>query len=298
MIPRAVGPLPPRDRRRRLTLGVLGALAALLVLAPVAAAGVLTPESGGGSPGAAKAATLYKIVFAMGVVIFIGVEGAIIVALVRDRFRRGRPEPEQVRGNRTLEVGWTVGAALLLVVIAVLTFAFLPGIQNPTSSGPGGLQTAGATQDVAAVDQAPPPGGKSLNVNVVGQQYLWRFDYPGPKRVFSYYRMVVPVNTTITMSITSQDVIHSFWVPKLFGKADAVPGYTNHAWFKATKPGLYPGNCAELCGENHAQMRNVVEVMPVDRYQAWYARQAQAIQQSQSALAITRKTGKGPPAAP
>ena len=87
-----------------------------------------------------------------------------------------------------------------------------------------------------------------------GQQYLWRYDYPGGD-VFSYYRMVVPTNTTVVLKITSSDVIHSWWIPKLGGKADATPGHTNETWFKISKAGIYEGQCAELCGSNHADMR-------------------------------------------
>ena len=87
-----------------------------------------------------------------------------------------------------------------------------------------------------------------------GQQYLWRYDYPGG-RGLSYYELVVPTNTTVTLNITSSDVHHSWWIPKLGGKADAMPGHTNETWFKITKAGTYEGQCAELCGEGHADMR-------------------------------------------
>ena len=86
-----------------------------------------------------------------------------------------------------------------------------------------------------------------------GQQYLWRYDYPGGAT--SYYEMVVPTNTTVVLKITSSDVQHSWWIPKLGGKADAVPGHTNETWFKISKEGIYKGQCAELCGSGHADMR-------------------------------------------
>ncbi len=87
-----------------------------------------------------------------------------------------------------------------------------------------------------------------------GQQYLWRYDYPGSGR-FNYHEMVVPTNTTVVLKITSSDVIHSWWIPKLGGKADAMPGHINETWFKIAKEGVYKGQCAELCGSNHADMR-------------------------------------------
>jgi cytochrome c oxidase subunit 2 len=104
---------------------------------------------------------------------------------------------------------------------------------------------------------------------------------------------VVPINTTITLDITASDVQHSYWIPELFGKADAVPGHINKTWFKVTKPGVYSGACAELCGENHAQMRNSVRALPVDQYEAWAARQVQDIKASQEALAQSRRQREG-----
>ncbi len=88
--------------------------------------------------------------------------------------------------------------------------------------------------------------------------------------------MVVPADTTVVLDITADDVNHSWWIPKLGGKFDAIPGYTNHTWFKA-KPGLYRGQCAELCGRNHANMLAQVRVVSPEEYQQWYDGQAQRI---------------------
>jgi cytochrome c oxidase subunit II len=293
MIPRALPALSPRHRRIRVVAALAAALALALGVAPAALADVISPEDAGGSPNAEKTDTLYLITLAMGVVIFLGVEGALIWSLVKHRYRRGKGEPEQIRGNTPLEVGWTIGAGVILVILTALTFAFLPGIRNPEASGPGGLQSTATEQELAALDQPPPPGGKALDINVVGQQYVWRHDYPGREGVFSYFELVVPVNTTVLLNITATDVDHSYWVPKLFGKADAIPGYTNRTWFKATKPGTYDGSCAELCGENHAQMRNRVRVMPVAEYEAWYRRQAADIRAARAGLQDMRRRGYG-----
>jgi cytochrome c oxidase subunit 2 len=283
----------PAYRRRLAALLVLGALGVLLLSAPAALADVITPEDGGGSREAARIETLYTITLWMALPIFVLVEGVLVYSLVRHRFRRGVPEPAQVRGNTPLEVGWTVAAALLLVVIAVITFIFLPGIRDPE---PGGSQRAGAVQ-VAATGQPPVPGGPSLNIRVVGQQYLWRYDYPGPGRLFSYGTMIVPTDTTITLDITSADVIHSFWIPELFGKADAVPGHINDMWFNVTEEGTYRGNCAELCGENHAQMIGHVKAVSPAEYRAWADRQRRDIAAAAVALADQRRrfqpTGPG-----
>jgi cytochrome c oxidase subunit 2 len=248
-------------------------------------ANAFTPESGG-SPNADDIDSLYKIVLYVGILMFLIVEGALIWSLVRHRERRRGPDPAQIRGNTPLELGWTVGAAVILVVITAVTFVYLKGIEDPPASGPDGLASG---VQVASIDQPNPPGkGKSLNIRVNGQQYLWRYDYPG-KEVYSYYEMVVPINTTVTLDITSSDVQHSWWVPKLGGKADAVPGHVNQTWFKISKPGLYKGQCAELCGENHADMRNVVRAVQPEEYMAFVERQARDIKASQKALSAQRK---------
>jgi cytochrome c oxidase subunit 2 len=297
MIQRALRAGRPSNSRL-LALAVLAAAAALLALAPAAGADVLTPEDGSGSPNAERIDLLYKITLYIAIVIFVGVEGVLIWSLVKFRRRRRGPEPAQVRGNAPLEISWTVAAALILVVLTVITFIYLDDIQDPAPSGPGGLQAAEGIE-FASIDQPAPPGGESLNIDVNGQQYLWRFDYPAPPapagpapaegQLFTYHTMVVPVNTTVTLDITSQDVAHSWWIPELGGKADAIPGKTNHTWFKVEKPGVYDGACAELCGDNHADMRAEVLALPVDEYQAWVEQQGADIGRAQQLLAVQRR---------
>jgi cytochrome c oxidase subunit II len=280
------GALPTARYRRFLLLALGAALLVLLVAAPVALAGVVTPESGG-SPNANDISNVYKITLYVAIVIFLIVECTLLWSLVRFRARRGGPEAAQIRGNTPLELGWTVGAALILVVLTVVTFIYLDDIKNPTATGPGGLSRV----EYASIDQPkPPPGqGRSLNIDVNGQQYLWRFDYPGSEQLFSYYEMVVPIDTTVTLDITASDVIHSWWIPKLGGKADAVPGHVNQTWFKIAKPGVYKGQCAELCGAGHADMRAVVKAVTPSQFQAWAKRQRADIKASQQALARQRR---------
>lgn len=286
-----------RAGARTRLIAPLAAVVALLVLAPVAHAGILTPESGGSS-NADDISTLYTVTLVIGAVIFVGVEGVLIWSLVKFRFRRGGAAPAQIRGNAPLEIGWTVAAAAILVVLTVLTFVYLDDITNPPASGPGGLESAQGVQH-ASIDQPDPPGGSPLTIAVNGQQYLWRYDYPAPDlpgdagpaegQLFTYHTMVVPVDTTITLEITSQDVVHSWWIPELGGKADAVPGHVNETWFKVSEPGVYEGQCAELCGENHADMLGEVLALPVDEYQAWVEQQAIDIEDSQQLLAVSRR---------
>jgi cytochrome c oxidase subunit 2 len=275
-------------------------LSAALIGAPQAMAGVISPENGGGSPNAEKIQTLYLVAFALGVLIFLLVEGVLIYSLVKFRKRRGGDPPAQIRGNTRLEIGWTIGAASILVVLTVVTFIFLGGIKNPSGSKPGGYvaeksQTEGKLR-FAALNQSEPPGpaNSHLNILVNGQQFLWRFDYPTKDQVFSYTDMHVPINTTVTLDITASDVDHSWWIPKLGGKADAIPGYHNHTWFRISEPGVYDGQCAELCGEGHADMVAHVIAQTPDEYKRWLAQQAADIKESQALLALQRRTrGEG-----
>ena len=285
-----------RSKRTQTLLAAAAANLLLLVLAGPASADLLTPESGG-SPNADDIDTLYKITGAMGLVILFIVEALIIYAVIKFRRKRGAPEPQAIHGNAPLEIGWTVGAIVLVAIVSVITFLFLPGIENPEESDANGLQFANVPR--AAVGQDPPPGGKSLRIHVNGQQYLWRFDYvsekpiEGQRPVYAYTDMVVPVNTTVTLKIYSSDVVHSWWIPKLGGKADATPGHTNETWFKIPKPGIYKGQCAELCGDNHADMRARVIAVPVDEYQAWVEKQRDDIIAAQEGLAQQREAGIG-----
>jgi cytochrome c oxidase subunit 2 len=280
----------PAGRTRRLTLVALAAACLLLLLlAPTALGDALTPESGGGSENAENIDTLYKISLYVSIVIFLIVEGTLIYSLIKFRSRRGGPEAAQIRGNTPLELSWTVGAALILVVLTVVTFLYLDDIKDPPPSGPNGLRADSAM--FATIDQSDPPKGDSppLNIKVNGQQYLWRYDYPGREQLFNYFELVVPTDTTVTLDITASDVIHSWWIPKLGGKADATPGHTNKTWFKIEDPGLYTGACAELCGSNHADMRARVRAVPPDEFEAWAERQRADIKEAQTTLAAQRR---------
>jgi cytochrome c oxidase subunit 2 len=240
----------------------------LLAVPPFASAGWLLPESGG-SANADSIAQLYLVVLVIAAVIFFAVTGTLGLFLVRYRKRRGRVA-SQIHGNTQLEIAWTAGAALILVALAVLTFTKLDGIVTPARSGAG---TAGALY--ASIDQPPPPGGDALRIKVTGRQFIWKYKYPNG--AYSYEELVVPVNTTVLLDLFSRDVNHSWWIPKLGGKADAIPGYTNHTWFKATRPGVFRGQCAELCGAHHAEMTATVRVVSIEAYRTWVAAQKELI---------------------
>ena len=271
----------PASIRRRLGAALLLATIGSLVLASGAFADVLTPESGG-SPNADQIDSLYKIVLYIAIVVFVVVEGALLYSLWRFRAKRGAVAA-QIHGNTRLEISWTIGAALILVVLASVTFAKLGSIQDPPNSDPNGLELAEGVL-TASTDRPMPPDGRALTICVTGLQYLWRYTYGAEcdRNAFglpySYEEMVVPSNTTVVLEIEATDVIHSWWIPKLGGKFDAVPGYKNYTWFKAPRPGVtYVGQCAELCGRNHADMTARVRVVTPEEYEAWIEQQRRDI---------------------
>lgn len=267
--------------RRRLVAALLLATIGSLVFASGAFADFLTPESGG-SPNADEIDSLYKIVLYIAIVVFVVVEGALFWSIWRFRAKKGAVAA-QIHGNTRLEISWTVGAALILVALAAVTFSKLDAIQNPPNSSPDGLELADGVL-TASVDAPTPPNGKKLTICVTGRQYIWRYTYGEECQrnafgvPYSYEEMVVPANTTVVLDIEATDVIHSWWIPKLGGKFDAVPGYKNYTWFKAPKAGeTYLGQCAELCGRNHADMTARVRVVTPAEYIAWLGQQRRDI---------------------
>ena len=293
-MPPALAEAHSRTRRRVFTIAFAACILGVLALAGVASADFLTPESGG-SANADDIDTLYKIILGVAVVIFVGVEGALVYSLVKFRARKGAV-PAQIRGNTSLEIGWTLGAAVILVVLAVVTFAMLGGIRNPPNSDADGYPTPVVPElKNAAAFQPRPPNGRSLNIKVNGQRYVWRYTYPDKattpenQRVASYVEMVVPTKTTITLDIEAQDVAHSWWIPQLGGKFDAVPGHVNFTWFKIENPGLYKGQCAELCGRNHADMVAQVRAVTPAEFKVWLAAKKHEIEESDAAAATRRK---------
>jgi cytochrome c oxidase subunit 2 len=278
----------PRTLLRR---ALAPALLALLATAFPAAAGIILPEAGGGSKQAGDTQTLYLIVLVIAVVVFVGVEGLLVYCLFRYRARKGAVAA-QIHGNTRLEIGWTVGAAVILVFLTVATFLMLPGIKNPAASDidiNGNPVASDAA--FASTDQEAPPDGHAMNIAVDGMQYAWRFTYPSidDEKVYSFTEMYVPVGMTITLDIRSNDVQHSWWIPALGGKMDALPGYTNKTWFKVTEPGEWKGQCAELCGRNHANMYARVIALPYEEWRAWYDRQARDIDAAEEAAAEGRE---------
>ena len=256
---------------------VLGAVAVAVASGADAAwAGAVLPERGG-SPNADRIASLYTVVLVCAALVFAGVVGALLYALRRYSERRN-PVPAQIRGHTRLEIAWTLAAAALIVFLAVFSLTKLHAIDHPDD--------AAASPAAVEAGIVPAGEGQALHIEVVGRQYIWMYRYPGG--VFSYGELVAPVGVTVKLDIVSVDVAHSWWIPKLGGKIDALPGYVSHTWFRIERPGVYTGQCAELCGRNHAEMRAQVRGVAPARYVAWLERQRALIREADEQVARDR----------
>jgi cytochrome c oxidase subunit 2 len=217
----------------------------------------------------------------MAAVVFVLVEGALVYSVYKFRAKKGAVAA-QIHGNTRLEIGWTVAAALILVVLTVVTFVKLPSIINPPASDAGVLS--------ASTTSPTPPSGQHLLICVQGRQFIWRYTYGNQclndsfsgKLPYSYTTMEAPKGATVVLAIQANDVIHDWWVPSLGGKVDAVPGYTTYTWFKALKTGLFHGQCAQLCGRGHAAMIAYVKVVSPQQYQTWISQQRANINSANS----------------
>jgi cytochrome c oxidase subunit 2 len=287
----------PEGRTRRFLLALPIALAGALIAAPAASAGLLFPEAGG-SPNADSIRTLYIMVFVLALIIFAGVEGALLWSMWRYRAKKGRTAA-QIHGNTKLEIGWTIGAAVILVFITAFTFIKLGDIKDPKPSVVDENGQIAMTSDhpqYASTDLKSIKGPQ-MKLVVNGQQYVWRYSYPGKDNLLVYSDMVVPVGITVLLDITADDVAHSWWIPKLGGKMDAIPGYTNKTWFQippdaipeGQKQVIFTGQCAELCGRNHANMYARVIGMRMPDYKKWYADQVQALKAAKADVAKQQK---------
>jgi cytochrome c oxidase subunit 2 len=248
------------------------AIVALLAQVAPARAGALLPERGG-SPNADRIASLYTVVLVLAALVFLAVTVTLAISLYRYRATRN-PVAAQVRGNTRLEIAWTAAAFALIVFIATFSATKLDAIEHPDSATASPATTA--QLGLAGPDDA-------LHIHVVGRQYIWMFTYPNG--AFSYQELVAPVGVNVKLDITSVDVAHSWWIPKLGGKFDAIPGYVNHTWFRLERPGTYRGQCAELCGRNHADMTAQVRGVSPAAYAAWVARQKRLIDAANAAAA-------------
>ena len=266
--------------KKNLLLALVASAFASLLLPAFAGAVAIEPKSGG-SPNADSIVDLYRIVGIIGVVVLLLVEGALLASVLNRGGERGSDAAAPSEGANT-QIIWTGVATALVVVLAAATFVELPGITTPPNGLAPGV-TAQTSRLASLVDVPTPANGKKLQINVTGRQFIWRYTYgENLDSPFVYTEMVVPSDTVIVLNLQSSDVIHSWWIPALGGKFDAVPGTTNYAWFKAPTPknprgDLYTGQCAEFCGNQHAAMTASVRVVTPAQFTIWLATQKQRI---------------------
>jgi cytochrome c oxidase subunit II len=258
---------------------LLGALGLALGDAPAASAIPLAPESPN-SPNAEDLRTAYDAAVLVAILIALAINAALILAVVRFRANRESvPAPTRGTGRVQVRVGTVLGAIALAIFVFGLVIAVKA--RDIEASGPEGLQASELR--FAQLGLQPPEGdGEPLEIEVSGQQWLWRFEYPDG--TFNYYELVVPVDTAVVLRLISTDVTHRWWIPALGGKFDVVPGRANTTWFKAADEGEYCGQSAQFNGPAYPTMRACVTVLSATEYEAWLGDQAAAIQEAQEAI--------------
>jgi cytochrome c oxidase subunit II len=241
--------------RRKLFFACLSLLALALVLTGSALAGnggIAPPAE---TPQAERIKDLWWIVLGITGVIFLIVEGSLIVFVVRYR-NRDRPhadEGPQIRGHNRLELIWTVIPVLIIIVIMGFVFYKLPGIKDAPDAN---------------------AAGEKLIVEVEGRQFYWRFTYPNGAVAVNELRLPTGRPIELVVTAPANDVIHSWWIPALAGKMDAIPGQVNHLEFEApSSPGLYRGQCAEFCGIQHALMLAQARIVTEAEFDSWVSAQ-------------------------
>jgi cytochrome c oxidase subunit 2 len=228
-----------------LLLSLLALLAAPFALAQGGSFTPVTPES----PNADGIKDSYIFVSIFVLAIFLLVEGLLIAFIVKYR-RKKRPRYEDgapIHGSSKLEIAWTTFPVVILFLIGAFVFWEMPGITDPPEA----------------------EAGDRLEIRVVGSRYHWQFEYPNGAISIDHMRAPAGIPVLLEVTAPDEDVIHSWWIPALGGKIDAIPGQVNETWFQAKNTGIYKGQCAELCGLEHASMTAQVEVMPQAEFDAW-----------------------------
>jgi cytochrome c oxidase subunit 2 len=259
------------------------------------------------SPNAEDMNTAYWAMVILGIVLLVVINAALLLAVLRFRARRERRPARLAAGRGALR---PVLAATSLIAIAVFVYGVIVtgDVREIEPSGPGGLDAGQSAQ--VGVKGAPPAtlleGAESatgeepitgaeptekapLLIDAIAQQWVWRFEYPAPadggQRPFSYGELVVPVDTTVILSIDSTDVMHSWWVPALGGQVQAAPGEISQTWFKADEEGRYAGRSTIFSGSAYPAMRVWVEVVSVSEYESYVDRLGTDIREAQGIVA-------------
>jgi cytochrome c oxidase subunit II len=232
----------------------------------------LTPHSSG----ADQIDTLLWIGFVAAVILVVAVNAALFYAVRRFRSERGAA-PRQLLSGRGLQ--FRVGAVLTVfaALLFVLGVVFTDKAREVPSTGAAGLASA----------QSEP-----LKIKATGQQWLWRYDYPNG--AFSYYKLVVPVDTAIELELLSTDVVHTWNVNDLAPKADAVPGKNHKVVFSTEDEGVYEGDSSTLSGQAYAAMRTAVEVVSPEEYENFVKTQKSEIEAAQERVVGLIENGEVP----
>jgi heme/copper-type cytochrome/quinol oxidase subunit 2 len=237
------------------------------------------------SPNAEDLTALYWVLAVFATVLVVAINAALIGLALRFRAKRGH-EPRRLESRRPAQ--FVVGGAFAAIALVVFVLGVM-GTENASeveASGDDGLQAA--MQRTAQKDISLPDTGEEgepadpLVVEATGQQWIWRYEYPDG--TFSYYDLVVPVDTAVVVKLSSTDVAHRWWVQGLGGKFDAMPGQSNQTWFKADEEGEFEGASYQFSGASYAAMRTQVSVVSVEEYQAWLEQQSTDIQEAQEAV--------------
>jgi cytochrome c oxidase subunit 2 len=242
-------------------MAVLGLVAAALLLSSCGGLGGISPIFPTPvSPNGQDIYNTYIGISIPAIIIFIGVEAALLWVVLR--YRRSRQPvgyvPPQIHGHTGLEIAWTVAPLVVVLVIAGYSFATLQKNFQPITN-------------------------QQMTVVVSGHQFGWNYTYENGvvvhqegSLVSDVVPFVVPVNTLVKLQFQGTDVIHSWWVPAISGKTDAVPGYDNFSWLKINQVGAWRGECAELCGAGHSTMQIIVQAMDQADYDQWMQTQLKA----------------------
>jgi cytochrome c oxidase subunit II len=230
---------------------------------------------------AAVLADLYWLIFWMAVAVFVLVEGLLLYSAIRFRRRSDDEQPAQIHGNNRLEIAWTIAPALIVGAIFVLSLPGMAAVNAPPATAGGSAAIASAATSnicfvgsVSAEEAAAFQGTSTMTVQVTGRQWWWQFSYP-EYGIETATDMYVPVGAIVKLEMTSNDVIHSWWIPQLGGKQDTNPGSISFNWFQAEREGIFEGQCSELCGDSHAYMPMRVIAVAPERFDAWMQLQSE-----------------------
>jgi cytochrome c oxidase subunit 2 len=228
------------------------------------------------SPGTDQIDTLLWIGFVAAAIVVVAINAALVYAVRKNRPKRDA-QPRPASGNRRVQFRVGVVLTAFAAAIFVLGLVFTGKARETPATGSAGL---------AAAKTEP------LTIEATGQQWLWRYAYPNG--AFSYYKLVVPVDTAVRLDLLSTDVVHTWDVPDLSGKRDAVPGKTNKVVFSADEEGTYSGQSATLSGQAYAAMRTEVDVVSPQAYEDFVKQQNADIETAQDRVVGLIESGNVP----